>query len=194
MRIESMFNVQHSREFGLVVHQGHKLPLLNAHTMFTTEAATFAYSQFNHLAPGRVHALHQVFILFVWNQHQRMQVAVPGMKDVADAQLIMLADLVDFQQCLSQATAWHSNIYRIIRWRQACNRPGRALASKPDLVALLFSAGNPQAMRTLRAQNSGYFFDLPIQAGGIAIDLDNQHSLCFSRQSSMHICFYNTNN
>ncbi len=177
MGIEDLFYVSHCRQFSVIEHQRHVLSLFDADTVFAAEASSLANGQFDHLTPGAVNALQQVPVLGVWNQDERMEIAITRVEHIAHAQPIPITNLVYFKQGLRQATARDGNIHGIIGWRQAGNCSSRALASKPDLVALFGAAGDAQVTRSVCLEELSHVIYLPIQAGRIAVHVDDQDGL-----------------
>src|SRR5215212_3266645 len=79
-----------------------------------------------------------------------MQVAVAGVEDVHDQQVIARRDLLGEAQDLGQARSWDDPILNVIMRAQTATGGERALATGPQLLALVFVAGSPQLARAVR--------------------------------------------
>src|SRR5207302_10774727 len=65
-----------------------------------------------------------------------MQIAIAGMKDVADGERVLLGDLFNLAQSFGHAGARNNAILHVERWRDAANGAKSVLASRPQTLSL----------------------------------------------------------
>lgn len=96
-RIEGPTEPLHHRQIGGAEHAGHEIQLFDADAMFAGHAAAHLQTGVQNLLAGSQHALNLIRVAFIEKQ-DGVKIAVAGMKDIADANLVFFADLPNESQ------------------------------------------------------------------------------------------------
>src|SRR6516164_7803959 len=110
--------------------------------MLTGDAAAAAQAFFQNVVTGVQHALHLLAVAFVEKQN-RVDVAVAGMKNVGDPDLVLFADALNLTKNMGQLRARHDSVLRAIAGREAADRAKCLLAAFPEELALGFACRLP---------------------------------------------------
>src|SRR5579859_3938845 len=183
-----MLDVEHGGEFGFVEHEGHEGAFFDADAVFAAQTAIFAHGYFDHFAARFAYSLHIFLVLRVGDKNEWVQVAVSCVEDMADGQVVTLADFVDFEQRFGQAAARHGDVYGVVGGRETGDSTRRTLTRQPYRVAFLLAGSDAQVVAAMIAQDGSDLLDLFFQARGVSIHLDNQHSGGFGWQPYMQPC------
>ena len=111
----------HNIELFFAEHRRHIIALLHADAVLASDRAAQRYTKRQDLARQLLGFVQRARLAPVI-QNQRVQVAVAGMKDVGDIQLIFLFKRVDFQQRFAQAAARDDAVLHDIIGAQAPDR------------------------------------------------------------------------
>src|SRR5207237_5911155 len=114
--------------------------LLHADAVLAGYAAAAADTLFQDLVASLEHALHLFLVAFVEEQ-DRVNVAIAGVKNVAHAQLILLADPLDLAEDVRQFRARHDAVLCAVARRQPADGAERLLAALPEQVSLGVGVG-----------------------------------------------------
>src|SRR5262249_37155376 len=94
-----------------------EVQLLHAHAVLARDAAARADALVENLVAGRQHALHLVLVALVEEQ-DRVDVAVAGMEDVANPDIILLADALNLAEDVGQLGPRHDAVLGAVARRQ----------------------------------------------------------------------------
>ncbi len=118
--IERGADALHQRQIVRSEHQRHELVFLHADAMLAGERAAYLDAMAHDFSARRNDAGELLAIALV-KQDKRMQVAVAGMKNVADLQIVFAADLLDAAQRFRQARARDDAVLHVIHRRKAAH-------------------------------------------------------------------------
>ena len=118
-------------------------------------------------------------------QQNRMNVAVAGVKDVDDADVVLAADFDDLAQNVRQLRARHDAVLRAIAGAEPADRAEGLLAAFPELEPLLFIAGEANFASAAALANLDDLVALLVEAGFQAIDFDQQNRLGVERKAEL---------
>ena len=104
-----------------------------------------------------------------------MQIAVAGVEDVADDQVVFLRDIADVSQHRGNLAARHHAILRVVRRADAPQRRESHLAALPQQRALFFVLGAPHLARLLLQADFPHRFRLLFHRLAQSFQLDQQH-------------------
>src|SRR3954471_21437300 len=119
-------------EVGLVEHLRHVALLVHADAVLAGDRAAGLHAREHDLAGELLGALG----LALGVADERMQIAVAGVEDVADAQPVLARQLVDAIQHLGQARTRDDRVLDVVTLRDAPHRGEGRLAHLPENVAL----------------------------------------------------------
>ena len=110
---------------------GHELHLLDADAVLAGDAAAEVDALVEDLVARQQDALHLLGVALV-EQQDRVDVAVAGVKDVGDAQVVPLADVGDEPQDVRQLGARHDAVLRAVARAEPADRAEGLLAALPE--------------------------------------------------------------
>jgi hypothetical protein len=177
----------HARhDFQIVVgeQQRHEFVLFHADAMLAGDGASSIDAILKNHAAGLVRALHLVRIAHI-KQDARMQVAVPGVEDVADLQLALLGHALDVAQHLGNVAARDDAILGVVGRRQASEGSERRLATLPQQLALRIVGGAPDLARTVTLANRAHGIGLVGHGLAQSFQLNQQHRAGIHRVAGM---------
>ena len=132
VRVEGAAHALHRREVGLGEHQRHRARLVGADRRARPSASRprrrrsrgsrCATRSASSASPGTACVV----------EHERMQVAVARVEDVADPQAVLALELGDPPQHLRQLRPRHDAVLDVVARRDAPHRGERGLAALPD--------------------------------------------------------------
>ena len=140
----------HQREIVRRKNQRHEFVFFHADAVFAGERAAHGDAVPHDFAARRDHARELRAIALV-EQDQRMKVAVAGMKNIADLQIVFAADFLDAPQSFRQARARNHAVLHVIHRRNAAQRAEGILPALPQQIAFLVVC----ARRALPARDAG---------------------------------------
>ena len=118
-----------------------------------------------------------------------MDVAVTGVEDVDDPQVVFPADLLDSRQDIGQASARHDAVLRAIAGAQPPDRTEGLLAAFPKLLPLLGRLRQTDLPGSALVANLRDACLLPIESGFEPIDFDEQYGLGVEREAEVECLF-----
>ena len=131
-------------------------------------------------------ALHLIGVALVKKQ-DRVNIAVAGVKDVRDPQIVPLADFDDVPENMGQLGARHHPILSAIGGRETSDRPEGRFAALPDGDVFGLLAGPPGDRfadgSAVRLHDLTDRPGLAIEAGVKPVDLDDQHGPRLDRKT-----------
>ena len=164
-----------------VEHERHEVALLEPDAVLAAQHAAGGDARAHDRLAGGVHPLPDPGLARVEHE-DRVQVAVAGVEDVHDDEVVLGRDLVDLAQHLDQPGAGHDRVVQVVVGRDAGDRAERRLAALPQQRPL---APASAATRTLRAPCARPTpvddRDRGLDAGGQPVELDEQHRLGVAR-------------
>src|SRR4051812_22187198 len=110
-----------------------------------------------------------------------MQVAVSGMKDIADHHVVFLADATDGRQNLRQLRPRDHRILNYEVWSEASHRAKGFLPALPQLHSLGVIAGDFDLSGPAFQTDSADSLEVSDNAGFESIELDQQNCFCVAR-------------
>ena len=126
-------------ELGLAKLETHLIKLFHANAMFAGNRATHGNTIFKDFSAKCFSPLKlALFIRIV--QNQGMKVAVPGMKNVSNRQLINRRQPCYFGQYPSDRMAWDRTIHAVVVWRESSHRGKGRLPALPKEFALFLGS------------------------------------------------------
>ena len=155
--------------------------------MLAGDATAERDARLEDLVAGRQDARRLLAVALV-EEDDRMDVAVTGMKDVADAQAMARADPLDTREDLGKPRPRHDAVLRAVARRQAAHGAECALATLPQHRALrLVRGGADTAGAGIAADVDDAGRELR-QAGGRAVELDQENGAGVGRKPGMIRC------
>ena len=173
-RSEGAFHAMLLVEVGLAEHLGHQVAFFDADAMFARQHAADLDAQAQYVGPESLGALELAFLHHVEND-QGVEIAVAGMKDIAEAQAILFGQDSHLVQYLRQGMARDGAVHADHVGRKAPHGGKRSLAARPDAGALFFVGGFHRLAAALR-HDSGHTRDGMGDVGLDAIGVDDQDS------------------
>ncbi len=163
----------HHRQIGLVEHVAHVLQLFHAHAMFAGNRTAQVDAHVQDLAGQRFGPFQRTGLAAVV-ENQRVQVAIPGVEDIGDAQVILFAQRFNFGERVPQPAARHHPILDNVVRAQPPDRGKGTLAPLPDPGPVRVIFGNPHFVRIRRLDHLEQMGKLGLDLDGFALQLDNQ--------------------
>ena len=114
---------------------GHERGLLETDAVLARKRAAELDHRAEHLLARAFHLRQHIAVAEV-EQDVGMQVAVAGVEDVRDRQLVVHADLTDGREDLRKPASGYDAVVQVIVGLDASQRADRALAAGPQQVAL----------------------------------------------------------
>ena len=188
-RVECIAQAQHHVEVFVGKQQRHQVALLQSHAMFAGDRSAHRHAVFQYVAARRLHQFQLLGIARI-KQDQRMQVAVARMKDVTDAQSILLRDSLDKLKHRRNRRARHHAVLRIVGRRQPSQRRERVLAALPQQRAFVLVLGPPHLARLLLDADFPHRLCLLFYLLCQALQFDQQHRARVQRITRMTGCFH----
>ena len=106
-----------------------------------------------------------------------MQVAVAGVEDVDDDEVVLGRDRVDLAQHLEEPGAGHDRVVEVVVRLDAGDRAERRLATLPEQRALRRVGRDPDRARAVLAADPVDDRDRGLDAGRQPVELGEQHGL-----------------
>src|SRR5260221_12728838 len=144
--VEGAFEAQLLVEVDLVEHDRHEVALLNADAVLAGENATDLDAEAQDIGAERFGALELARLVGIVKD-QRMEVAVAGMKDVGDAQPIVVGQDPHARQHLGQAAARNGAVHAVVIRRDPPDRGEGSLAAGPEGKPFLLALADPDRDR-----------------------------------------------
>src|SRR5262249_28316447 len=126
----------------------HEIDLLDADAVLAGDAAALRDALLEDLVARREDALHFLGVAFV-EEHDGMEVAVAGVEDVADAQVVLLPDALDLAQHVRQFATRHDPVLRAITGSEPAAGPEGLLARLPEQEPLRLGLRLPHFSRVV---------------------------------------------
>ena len=180
--VEDRFDLGHRRQFCPAKHHGHVRTLFDAHAMLPRDRAVALDTELDD-GFARQKDLFLDFQVAGIEGDAGVQVAIAGMENVAQDETVVVADFVDRGEGVGEAAARDGDVYQIEVRSEARQRTRCALASVPDLGALGFALGNTQVITAVALQDVADLLHLCIEAGRVAVYLDNQRGFGIDGQA-----------
>ena len=170
-RIESRAHAHHRVHVIVGKNQPQVTALVQAYSVLAGNRAAGAHAGFHDLASGLPHALKIVAAAQV-KTDQGMQVAVAGMKDVRELQIILFRDAIGFGEHLGQTRARHDCILNHDIGTKPAHRAEGAFARRPKLLSFVFVGGATNRTRPMIKQNRFCFLGIVVDARFYTIEFD----------------------
>ena len=106
-------------------------------------------------------------------EHERMNIAIAGVKYVRDAQTVFLARGLDEAHDLGQFRARHHAVLGKVIGAQPANRAERALAAFPQQRALVFRFGDAHVARAVLFAEADHLPGLSVEPRGKTVKFDD---------------------
>ena len=153
--------------------QVHVGSLVQPDTVLSGDRSPGVHTGLHDLLRCRLHATHLVLVSAV-EEDVGVQVAVSGVEDVRDIQVIARSDLLDARQDLRQPGAWHGGVLDEQVGRDSSHRAEGLLATLPESGPVLRRGGQSDlgraAVPTAITRQPG----LPIEPCLQAVELDHE--------------------
>src|SRR5204863_4080722 len=101
------------------------------HTMFSGDRSPSFCADLKNFVSRLPHALNLARHLRI-EEDERVQVAVASMEDVADFELVVIADFADATQHIGKFGTWHNTILHVELGADASNRAKSVFATRPE--------------------------------------------------------------
>ena len=151
--------------------------------MFSADGAAQLHTELQDLH-ARLHDPRLLLGIPPVEEDQRVQVAVAGVEDVGDLQVVLLAHLGDLLQHQRQGRAGHGAIADQVARRDACHGPEGAAPARPEQGPLGLVLGDPHLPRAVLHAEPHDGLGLLFQVILEAIHLDDQHRGAVQRQAA----------
>ena len=167
--IERMLDSMKLQQFTVIELHAHLVDFFHANAVFAGDGAADFNADFQDPAAQLLGSLEFALDIGII-EDQRMQVAVAGMENIDDRQLVFFRQLIDVRQNGRYLVAWNGAIHAVVVGRQAAHCRESRLAAGPEFRALLFVCGNADFTSAGAAQNLLRSFKLVGNLGAGAID------------------------
>ena len=128
--IRRVVDAAHEREIGVGEEERHQLVFFHADAVFAGQAAADLHAIADDFG-GDFHGALQLRGVARIEENDGVQVAVAGVKDVADEAAILLAKLLNVAERLRKLAAWNDAVEDIVAGSDAAERAERVLAALP---------------------------------------------------------------
>src|SRR5262249_6027634 len=152
----------------------HEIDLFDTDAMFARDAAAAADALFQDFVTRLEYAL-DLFRVALVEQENRMDIAVAGVEDVGDAELVLAADALDLAENVRQLSARHDAVLREVARRQAADRSKGLLATFPQQQSVRLAAGPAYFAAFVLLGDGSDALRVGIQARLQAVDFHDQH-------------------
>ena len=134
-RIERRAHARHQREIVRREHQRHQFIFFHADAVFAGQRAADRDAVPHDFAARRDHALKLRAIALV-EKDERVKIAVAGVENIADLQVVLAADFLDAAQGFRQARARDHAVLHVIHRREPPESAESILPAFPQQIAL----------------------------------------------------------
>jgi hypothetical protein len=172
-RIEHRAHALHQREIFGGEHRRHVLRLVGADAVLAGERAAGIDAVAENLGGGFDRPFRLAGNPLVVAD-QRVEVAVAGMEDVADAQARSLLEIADAVQHLGQTRPRDDPVLHVVVRRDAPHRRKRRLAAAPDARAMLVARRHLDGRRAAAAADVDDHVEQRRDLGLRPVELDDQ--------------------
>jgi len=180
--IEGVVDTAHEIEVGVGEEERHKFGFFHADAVLAGERAANFDAIADDFGGGFEGALKLRGVAGV-------QVAVPGVKDVADLKAVLKADLPDAAQSLRKFRTGDDSVKDIIAGGQAAERAESVLAAFPKEVALGAVARDADFAGMMRVADFDDRGGLRGDGFGEALDLDEENGGAVHRETGVDVVF-----
>src|SRR5215472_12238259 len=170
-RVESLAKLMHEGEVRLAEDERHVVHLLEPDAVLARDGAADLGADLEDLAARLDHARFLAGDARIV-EDVRVQVAVAGVEDVANAKAMRCRDLVHPRQHLGKARARDDAVHDHVRGRDAAVGAERTLAPLPQELALRLVARRAHLTRAAVAAGGHHTFGLTLHAVLEPVELD----------------------
>lgn len=175
-RIEGVAEVFHGGEVAGREHFVHEADFFDADAVFAGDAAAGGEAFVEDFIAGVENAADLLGVAFVEEQN-RMNVAIAGVKNIDNANIVSLANFDDFLEDVRQLSARDDAVLGAIARAEAADGAEGLLPTFPELEAFFFVASEAHFASAAAGANIDDLVALLIEAGFETIDFDEQDRL-----------------
>ncbi len=184
--IKRRAHARHQRQVVRRKHQRHQFIFFHADAVLAGKRAAHLDAVPHDFAARRDHSLKLRAIALV-EKNQRMQVAVAGMKNVADLQIVFPGDFRDAAEGFRQARARDHAVLHVVHRRDAPESAERFFPAFPEQSALAVVARHAHFPRAMQLANFRDLGGLRFDRFGQPLHLDQQHRGAILRESGVDV-------
>src|SRR6266478_1239164 len=133
--IEGVVDAAHEIEVGVGLEERHELGFFHADAVLAGERAADFDAIADDFGGGLEGAFELLFVARI-EEHDGMEVAVAGVKNVADLKAVLIADLLDAAESLRELRTGNDAVEDVIAGGQAAERAESVFAAFPEEIAL----------------------------------------------------------
>ena len=163
----------HRREIDLGEHERHPAGLVDADTVLPGQRATDVHADLEDRLGELLRALRLALVAAVV-EDERVEVAVAGVEDVADAQPVVALELADPLEHLGQLRARDDAVLDVVVGADPAHRGERRLASLPEERPLGVVGRDRISIAPHSRQMSLDALEVVLDLDGVAVELDDQ--------------------
>ncbi len=161
-------------------HHRHQVALFHADAVFAGQHAADLDAQPQDICAERFRTIEFARLVGIV-EDQGMQIAVPGMENIGDAQIVLRGQFLHAAQHQRQLRARDGAVHAIVIWRDASNRREGRLAAGPEQEPLFLAVGSPAGHRPAFARDRQNPIQQMIDLGVRTVQLDDQQCLDVER-------------
>jgi len=186
--IEGVVHAAHEIEVGVGEEERHKFGFFHADAVLAGKRAADFDAIADDFGGGFEGALELRRVAGIV-EHDGVQVAVPGVKDVADLKAVLIADLPDAAQSLRKFRTRNDAVEDVIAGGQAAERAESVLATFPEEVALGVVARDADFAGMMRVADFGDRGGLSGDGFGEAFDFNEENGGAVHGEAGVDIVF-----
>jgi hypothetical protein len=186
--IEGVMDASHEIEIGVGEDQRHELGLFHADTVLAGERAA-DFDAVTDDFGGGLHGAFELRGVARIVQNDGVQIAVPGMKNVADLKAELRANLLDAAESLRKFRTRDDAIEDVIAGSEAAERAEGVLAAFPKEFTFGIVTSDADFAGVVRIANFGDGIGLRGDGLGEAFDLDQKNGGAVHGKASVDVVF-----
>ena len=186
--IERVVDAAHEVEVGVGEEKWHQFAFFHANTVFAGEAAANFDAVANDCGGG-LHGALELLVVAEIVENDGMEIAVTGVKDVADLESELIADFLNAAQRLWKLGAGNYAVEHVDAGGDATERAERILATLPEQVALFVVARDANFAGFVRAADFVDGRGLSGDGFEHAFDFEEEDGAGIHREAGVNVIF-----